>query len=123
MVSLKDLYEMLSHLYASLTLDQHPETQMHDLHEMARQRSYRLVQEYTDRISGAKARRPGLDAMMLDARRGQFDVVLVWASDRIARSVKHFLELLDEFNRLNIGVRQLPASRSTPAVRWEERSW
>ena len=84
------------------TLDQHPETQMHDLHEMARQRGYRLVQEYTDRISGAKARRPGLDAMMLDARRGQFDVVLVWASDRIARSVKHFLELLDEFNRLNI---------------------
>jgi DNA invertase Pin-like site-specific DNA recombinase len=28
--------------------------------------------------------------------------VLVWASDRIARSVRHFLELLDEFNRLNI---------------------
>ena len=84
------------------TLDQHPETQMHDLHEMARQRGYRIVEEYTDRISGAKARRPGLDAMMCDARRGQFDVVLVWASDRIARSVKHFLELLDEFNRLNI---------------------
>jgi DNA invertase Pin-like site-specific DNA recombinase len=75
---------------------------MHDLHEMARQRGYRIVQEYTDMISGAKARRPGLDAMMRDARRGQFDVVLVWASDRIARSVKHFLELLDEFGRLNI---------------------
>ncbi len=39
---------------------------------------------------------------MRDARHGRFDVVLVWASDRIARSVKHFLELLDEFNRLNI---------------------
>ena len=38
--------------------------------------------------------------MMSDARRGQFDVVLVWASDRIARSVKHFLEVLDELNRL-----------------------
>jgi DNA invertase Pin-like site-specific DNA recombinase len=52
-------------------------------------------------ISSTKARRPGLDAMMRDARRGQFDVVLVWACDRIARSVRHFLELLDELNRLN----------------------
>jgi DNA invertase Pin-like site-specific DNA recombinase len=26
----------------------------------------------------------------------------VWASDRIARSVRHFLEVLDEFNRLNV---------------------
>ena len=40
--------------------------------------------------------------MMSDARRGQFDVVLVWASDRIARSVKHFLDVLDELNRLKI---------------------
>ena len=36
------------------------------------------------------------------ARRGRFQVVLVWASDRIARSVRHFLEVLDEFNRLNV---------------------
>jgi len=50
----------------------------------------------------AKAKRTGLDAMMRDARRGRFDVVLVWASDRIARLVKHFLEVLDELNRLNI---------------------
>ena len=84
------------------TLDQHPETQLYDLHEMAKQRDYEIVEEYTDMISGAKARRPGLDAMMRDARRGQFDVVLVWASDRIARSVKHFLEVLDELNRLNV---------------------
>ena len=39
---------------------------------------------------------------MTDARRGRFDVVQVWASDRIARSVKHFLDVLDELNRLNI---------------------
>ena len=84
------------------TLDQHPETQLYDLHEMAKQRGYEIVEEYTDRICGAKARRPGLDAMMHDARHDQFDVVLVWASDRIARSVKHLLEVLDELNRLNI---------------------
>ena len=38
-----------------------------------------------------------------DGRRGKFDVILVWASDRIASgSVKHFLDVLDELNRLNI---------------------
>jgi len=84
------------------TVDQHPETQLHDLRQMATQRGYEIVQEYTDRISGVKARRPGLDQMMADARRGRFDVVLVWASDRIARSVKHFLEVLDGLNRLDI---------------------
>ena len=50
-------------------------------------------------------RTEGLSAeneMMKEARRGRFDIVLVWASDRIARSVKHFLEILDELNRLNI---------------------
>jgi len=84
------------------SLDQHPETQLHDLRQMADQRGYEVIHEYTDRISGAKARRPGLDEMMRDARRGRFDVILVWASDRIARSVKHFLEVLDELNHLNI---------------------
>ena len=84
------------------SLDQHPETQLYDLRQMAQQRGYQIVEEYTDRISGAKAKRPGLDSMMQDARRGRFDVVLVWASDRIARSVKHFLDVLDELNRLNI---------------------
>jgi len=84
------------------TLDQHPETQLLDLRQMAAQRSLEIVAEFTDRISGAKARRPGLDQMMSDARRGKFDVVLVWASDRLARSVKHFLDVLDELNRLNI---------------------
>ena len=84
------------------SLDQHPETQLHDLRQLASQRGFEVVQEYTDRISGAKARRPGLDQMMADARRGRFDVVLVWASDRIARSVKHFLDVLDELNRLGV---------------------
>ena len=84
------------------SVDQHVETQLHDLRQLAAQRGLEIVKEYTDRISGAKARRPGLDELMQDARRGRFDVVLVWASDRIARSVKHFLEVLDELNRLEV---------------------
>ena len=43
------------------TVDQHPETQLHDLRAMARQRGFQIVAEYTDRISGTKARRPGLE--------------------------------------------------------------
>ena len=84
------------------TLDQHPETQLYDLRQLARQRGYEIVQEYTDRISGAKARRPGLDKLMADARHGRFQVVIVWAFDRLARSVRHFLEVLDELNHLQI---------------------
>ena len=84
------------------TVDQHPETQGYDLRQMAAQRGFEIVQEYTDRISGVKARRPGLDQLMHDARRGRFDVLLVWACDRIARSTRHLLEVLDEMNRLGI---------------------
>ena len=84
------------------TLDQNPETQLHDLRGLAAQRGMEIVHEYSDRISGAKAKRPGLDQMMADARRGKFDVVLVWAFDRVARSVRHFLEVLDELNHLEI---------------------
>ena len=85
------------------TVDQHPETQLHELRQFASQRGLQVVQEYTDRgVSGTKARRPGLDQMLDDARRRRFDVVLVWAFDRMARSVRHFLEILDEFNHLNI---------------------
>jgi len=84
------------------TLDQHPETQLLDLRTMAQQRGFEIVNEYTDRISGAKARRPGLDELLKDARRHRFDVVLVWAFDRVARSVRHFLEVLDDLNHLGI---------------------
>lgn len=84
------------------TVDQHPETQLHDLRGLAAQRGFTVVQEYTDKISGAKARRPGLDQLLADARRGKFDIVMVWAFDRMARSVRHFLEVLDELNQLQI---------------------
>lgn len=85
------------------TVDRHPETQLLDLRQMAAQRGYEIVKEYTDRISGVKARRPGLDELMRDARRGRFDLVMTWACDRIARSTRHLLETLDELNHLHVG--------------------
>lgn len=84
------------------SIDQHPESQLYDLRQMAAQRGLEVVREYSDKISGTKARRPGLDEMMRNARHGRFDILLVWAFDRIARSVTHFLQVLDELSRLNI---------------------
>lgn len=85
------------------TLDQHPETQLLDLKQMASQRGFDVVNVYTDHgISGTRARRPGLDQMLDDARRARFQVLLIWSCDRIARSTRHLLEVLDELTRLQI---------------------
>src|SRR5664279_1485008 len=84
------------------TPDQSIEPQLLDLRQMAAARGYEIVREYSDKLSGTKSKRPGLDALLSDAQRHRFDVVMVWAFDRMARSVRHFLEVLDELNRLNI---------------------
>lgn len=85
------------------TAEQCVESQLFDLRELAVQRGFEVVQEYRDcGISGRRARRPGLDALIADARRKKFSVVLVTAFDRVARSVKHFLQLMDEFDGLGV---------------------
>jgi DNA invertase Pin-like site-specific DNA recombinase len=85
------------------TFEQRPETQLHDLRQFASQRGCQIVEEYTDHgVSGTKARRPGLDRLLADANRRRFEVVLVWSCDRLARSTKHFLQVLDELNELGI---------------------
>lgn len=91
-------------LYARVsTLDQHPESQLLDLQQLAQQRGLEIVESYVDTgVSGTRVRRPALDQLMADAARHRFDLVVVWAFDRMARSVRHLLETLDEFNRLGI---------------------
>jgi DNA invertase Pin-like site-specific DNA recombinase len=85
------------------TLDQHPETQGLELRQFARQRGYDIVEEYLDHgVSGTKVRRPALDKLLKDAHRRRFDAVLVWSCDRLARSTKHFLQVLDELSELGI---------------------
>ncbi len=76
--------------------------QIYDLREMASRRGYEVVNEYTDVGSGTKTRRAGLDALLADAHRRKFDIVLVAAFDRVARSVKHFLAVVDELSELGI---------------------
>jgi DNA invertase Pin-like site-specific DNA recombinase len=90
-------------IYARVsTPDQCVENQIYQLRELASRRGYEVVQEYTDVGSGSKARRAGLDALLADARRRRFSIVLVAAFDRVARSVKHFLAVVDELSDLGV---------------------
>ncbi len=85
------------------TTDQRVESQLYDLRELAEERGIEIVQVYQDcGISGTRARRPGLDALMADARKRKFSAVLVTAFDRVARSVKHFLQTIDELESLGV---------------------
>src|SRR6516162_5117672 len=68
--------------------EQDPAVQERPLRELIAQRGWTLYRLYSDCASGAKERRPALDALMADAHRGLFVVVVVWRFDRFARSVK-----------------------------------
>jgi DNA invertase Pin-like site-specific DNA recombinase len=82
--------------------EQNPEVQEQPLRQMAEQRGCSVVRVYSDRMSGAKEDRPGLNALLQDARRGAFDVVVVWRFDRFARSIEQLVVALAEFRTLGI---------------------
>jgi predicted site-specific integrase-resolvase len=86
----------------AVNFDQGPEVQEQPLRDLVGQRGWGLHRVYSDRASGAKERRAGLDDLMRDARRGEFDVVVVWRFDRFARSVKQLVLALEEFHSLGI---------------------
>ena len=90
-------------LYARVsTTDQSCDVQLTDLRRYAKQR-FDTIREYIDTgISGAQRHRPSLDALMADARKKRFDVVLVWKFDRFARSLKHLIDSLEDFGALGI---------------------
>jgi len=77
--------------------------QLRDLRNYAQARGWKIFKEYIDNgVSGRKDKRPELDQLMNDARKKRFDAVLVWRFDRFARSTKHLVTSLDEFNHLGI---------------------
>ena len=85
------------------TFDQSIAIQLADLRNYCQQRNLEIYQEYCDEgVSGSKTRRPALDALLADARKRVFDVVLVWRFDRFARSTKHLLSALEEFKHLGL---------------------
>ncbi len=77
--------------------------QLDVLREFAGRRGLELVAEFVDHgASGARERRPALDELMDAARKRTFDVVLVYRFDRFARSVRHLVTALDEFQVLGV---------------------
>ena len=91
-------------IYARVsTPEQCIDNQLYDLRQLAEQRGFEVACEYTDvGVSGSKARRPGLDAMLRDGRKSKFSILLVSSFDRVARSTRHFLSVVDELSGLNI---------------------
>src|ERR1035437_7893234 len=91
-------------IYARVsTRDQSCELQVRDLRAFCAARGFDLVGEYVDvGQSGAKDSRPELNKLMDDARKRQFDAIVVWRFDRFARSTKHLLLALEEFRSLGI---------------------
>jgi DNA invertase Pin-like site-specific DNA recombinase len=84
------------------TPDQDPDVQLQPLREHAARRGWEAI-DFTDRgVSGRRASRPGLDALLATARRRQVDIVVVVKLDRLARSVRHLTLLAAELEALGI---------------------
>lgn len=60
---------------------------------------------YEDRASGKKDDRPGLNACLKALRKG--DVLVVWKLDRLGRSLKHLVEMVQDLNDREIGLKVL----------------
>jgi DNA invertase Pin-like site-specific DNA recombinase len=81
------------------------ENQRRSLTELAERRGWTVVATYSDEgVSGTKGRdkRPGLDALMKDARRRRFDIVAFWAVDRLGRSTATVTALMEELRDLGV---------------------
>jgi len=93
-------------LYARVSTINHcqdPEMQLRELREFAVARGWQIVEEFVDRgVSGSKDRRPQLDRMMTAARSRKIDAMIVWKLDRFARSLKHLVTAIAEFESLGV---------------------
>lgn len=95
-------------LYARYSTDMQSDASVEDQLRICRERASRegwgIVDSYSDRaMSGASLIRPGIQALMEDANRGQFDIVLAEAMDRLSRDQEDIAGL---FKRLRFaGVR------------------
>src|SRR5271163_1792990 len=85
------------------TADQKPDLQFDGLRGYAARAGLAVVKDYLDvGVSGRREGRPQLNALMTAARNREIDCVLVWKFDRFARSTRHLLAALEEFNHLGV---------------------
>ena len=89
----------------STLLGQSCENQLVGIRELTKTRNYELITEYNDEgVSGLKEKRPQLDQLIKDARKGKFQILIVHSIDRLGRSTKHLLNLLDELNHYGVSL-------------------
>ncbi len=99
------------------TTDQTTENQLDELRRYAEARGWSVTEYVDEGVSGAQDKRPALDRLVGAAKRRKIDVVVVWRLDRLGRSLKHLVTLLDELQALNVGFVSLGdrIDLSTPA--------
>lgn len=85
------------------TNEQDTGAQERALREYVQRRGWKLQKTYRDQgQSGASAKRPALNELLKDCRRGSVDVVVVWKFDRFARSLKQLMSGLETCRALGI---------------------
>jgi DNA invertase Pin-like site-specific DNA recombinase len=102
------------------TGEQTTDNQRQALEAVAEQRGWQIVGTYDDAgISGSKGRdkRPGFDAMLKDAARGQYDVLCAWSVDRLGRSLMDLVNCLQNLHaaRVDLFLHQQALDTTTPA--------
>jgi DNA invertase Pin-like site-specific DNA recombinase len=65
------------------------DNQLRELRVVAERNGWQIVQKYVDH--GGREQRPAFDALWKGATRREFDVVMVWAVDRLGRSLSHLV--------------------------------
>lgn len=89
----------------STLLGQDVENQLVRIRELATNRQLHLVEEYTDEgISGKTDKRPGLKKLVRDAKHGRFKILVISSIDRLFRSSKDMLILLDELKHYGVSI-------------------
>ena len=85
-------------LYARVsTTQQDPEVQLRELRTLATARGWTITREYVDAgISGASTSRPELSQLLTDAHKGCFAGILVWRLDRLGRSLRHLVTVVED---------------------------
>jgi DNA invertase Pin-like site-specific DNA recombinase len=84
------------------TQEQRTDSQNQELKRYCRQRGWKNLSIYVDKICGAKTSRPELERLMQDIRVGTIERLVVYKLDRLGRSLTHLALILDELNRLQV---------------------
>ncbi len=85
------------------TTEQNASMQVEELRAYCSRRQWEIAEEFIDAgVSGSKESRPSLNRLLADAKRRKFDAVLVYRYDRFARSLRHLVNALAEFDALGI---------------------